>query len=441
MAAAFHSAGPGESDPPSPPVKQPPPSSQAGVETNLVKTKPCPDPFPAGPPAAPATFDGLPASVLEKVADELEPSEQGRLACVSRACKDASLNPAVFHYAALGDGANLLAALRAPGGVDVNRRFTADRQTALHAAADSDRLVVMLLAAGADAEARDRLGRTPLAVAAASGHVAKLRALVAAGANKNARDSAGRTPLMTAAAGGPALWRPYRDLVSSGANMDLQDADGMTALMLASRAGFDDTAMLLITEGAALDVRDARGRTALHHAAAQGHDRMVGDLLQTGANARTADALGRTPLMAAVRGGSYDVAGIIATFYAIPEGLGMAERGHAFIEAGQALEDAILAGGVTGAPSGMVNLADAAGHTALMMAAARGNAGIATLLLAAGARADAVSKRGHTAFGAARANRRLDVATLLLRGRPRAWRHFRLSIAADGLFCFSRFKG
>ncbi len=96
-------------------------------------------------------------------------------------------------------------------------------------------VVHLLLNAGADLDARDRWGRPALAYAAAYGHPVALRALLAAGADPDAADVAGVTPLMTLAdqtvfveddsvAVGLAT-----ALLRAGADPDARDAAGRTA--------------------------------------------------------------------------------------------------------------------------------------------------------------------------------------------------------------------
>ena len=59
-----------------------------------------------------------------------------------------------------------------------------------------------LLAQGADTEAKDEFGHTPLLNAALGGHEAVVQQLLAQGADIDAKDESGWTPLSYAAEGG-----------------------------------------------------------------------------------------------------------------------------------------------------------------------------------------------------------------------------------------------
>ncbi len=92
------------------------------------------------------------------------------------------------------------------------------------------KLMKLLLEHGADLNARDRFGQTPLHVAAQYGY-APVKYLIDAGAELNARDKDGRTPLHLAAAhqntGGRDL------LIAAGADTDVADIDGFTIAKIA----------------------------------------------------------------------------------------------------------------------------------------------------------------------------------------------------------------
>jgi ankyrin repeat protein/uncharacterized protein DUF6438 len=89
-------------------------------------------------------------------------------------------------------------------------------------------VVVHLLAAGADPNAVDFKGATPLMYAAEVGTLELLRALLAAGADVNARDAEGRTALMYAA--DHCQTETVHRMVEAGADVTLKDNNGYTAL-------------------------------------------------------------------------------------------------------------------------------------------------------------------------------------------------------------------
>lgn len=91
-------------------------------------------------------------------------------------------------------------------GADPDRRSSTNMLTALHVAAawnPNTMVVTELLGAGAQVDARDNWGATPLMWAAERGQRPQVvRTLLAGGANPNARDSEGTTPLMR------STWHP-----------------------------------------------------------------------------------------------------------------------------------------------------------------------------------------------------------------------------------------
>jgi hypothetical protein len=96
-------------------------------------------------------------------------------------------------------------------------------------------VVEYLLSQGANIEARDAVGRTPLMCAAMQGNDAVARVLIAHGANMNAVDNTGRTPLNWAIWGeNPAIIAMLRD---RGANQGNSASFGLSGTDLLQAAG------------------------------------------------------------------------------------------------------------------------------------------------------------------------------------------------------------
>jgi len=129
-------------------------------------------------------------------------------------------------------------------GADVNARNRYGA-TPLHEAADGGNasVVELLLDSGADLNARNGLGSTPLHVAAYKGNLSIVELLLRRGADPNSRNMYGSTPLHEAASNSHA--GVVRLLLENGADPSIRNKDGKTALNLARESGHVEVAELI----------------------------------------------------------------------------------------------------------------------------------------------------------------------------------------------------
>lgn len=148
------------------------------------------------------------------------------------------------------------------------------------------------------------LHETALHLAAENGHAEIVDILIKAGADVDALDRWGCTPLHA------AVWNVQsviaKNLVRNGANVLLKNDDCQeTALYHAAMRGFDpDCVTFLIENGADVNCVNNFGRTPLHTAAKHGHMRVAEILIEHGAKVNAADMRGVTPLDCAVTFGA-----------------------------------------------------------------------------------------------------------------------------------------
>jgi ankyrin repeat protein len=151
----------------------------------------------------------------------------------------------------------------------------------------------MLLERGAEVDDRDMQEKaTALMRAARSGTPADVELLIAAGAEIDARSRSGATPLVYAAGGrrsrAEGTAEKARMLLSHGADANAETRYGGRPLHLAASSGDLDVLLLLLDAGARTDVRDQSGFTPLTMAAIEGHLSVVNVLLAFYENDRAA---------------------------------------------------------------------------------------------------------------------------------------------------------
>ena len=183
-------------------------------------------------------------------------------------------------------------------GADPNARQIFGR-TALMAAClyCSEADVEALLRAGADANIEDDEENTALSFTIYKLNVKIANLLVAYGADPNQQDKNKSTLIMRASFSGKI--DTVKLLLSIKADPNLTEVDGLTALMLACQNNDINVATVLVEAGASLDIQDNNGTTALMSAADEGNLNIVKLLVKAGANVNVQDNDGFTALITA----------------------------------------------------------------------------------------------------------------------------------------------
>lgn len=164
--------------------------------------------------------------------------------------------------------------------------------TPLHVAAawGQREVVEILLAFGADIEAKIRDEVTPLHEAAWSGHEGVSALLVSKGA---------KLDIFTLASLG-LVDRLTLLLDKNPSLVNVKDKDKRTPLHWAAQGGQRAAAELLVARGANVSPRAMWDYTPLHYAATCGHDKVIELLLRYRAELETKNSSGRTPLHEAI---------------------------------------------------------------------------------------------------------------------------------------------
>ena len=132
--------------------------------------------------------------------------------------------------------------------------------------------------------------------ATTSARVDVMNALILAGADVNAADGNGETPLTTAACNSVSGYvDAIRALITAGANVNVRTEAGKAALMRASENGGIDAVRALIAAGADVNAKDGLSWTPLHFAVSRApNPQVIRALLNAGADRRAKTDMGKT---------------------------------------------------------------------------------------------------------------------------------------------------
>lgn len=235
-----------------------------------------------------------------------------------------------------------------------------------------------LLAAGSDANARDRRGRTPLHQAASTNRDPEVvRLLLQAGADVGAVDGLGRTPLHHAAEESDER-EVFEALNESGADADAKDRKGATPLHRASFNQSPVATAVLLRAGASPDITDRDGQSPLHCVAGRQGPAAVLSLPRLPPQPVSAGTMNSAMLDA------------LAAGLERPFAWRDRERAGIGVEAAAAIAGALIRAGAN------LEARDFFGGTPLHRAAAWGSQALAALLVSAGANLEARNHFGRT---------------------------------------------
>ena len=249
--------------------------------------------------------------------------------------------------------------------------------------------------------------------AAERNDTAAMAALIAGGADVDAGDYRGITPLHRAASHNS--YEAAELLLDNGAGLDpIAESEGVrfTPLVTAVAAGSVEVTVLLISRSAGPDMPPNEGGITLLHMAADSNDpRIASALVAAGLDPNARTAKGSTPLHLAAQKAAHETAALLLDAGAEPDARDDAQRSPLHYAACQRTPET---GRLLIERGADVNAGDERGLTPLHLAACKNAHETAAALLDAGANANAVASNGYTPLHMAASRNALDSAKLLV---------------------------
>ena len=154
---------------------------------------------------------------------------------------------------------------------------------------------------------------SPIHLAGYHKHQDIMKLLIKSGANLNALDGAGYSPLTS------AVYHGNLEIVSLliDYNLDINKADGngWSPILIAASKGWNDIFSFLIKRGSDINSKEPNGWSTLNMCISRGEFKMVKLLIDSGVDVNLPNKIGSTPLAYAVNNGKmeiqYDIASLL----------------------------------------------------------------------------------------------------------------------------------
>ena len=171
----------------------------------------------------------------------------------------------------------------------------ANGETPLFSAAKTNdpAMTALIVKGGSSIKARDNFGSSPLHTAVRWDADASVRELVRLGIDVNAQNVAGKSTLSEAVLAGKLSTAKL--LIDSGADINASDNTGRTILMDAIRSRNADVIAMLLSNKANPQIQEINGRNAYHEAVLTGDARIIALVRDAGGKALSRDKNGNTP--------------------------------------------------------------------------------------------------------------------------------------------------